>query len=155
MAISASQFNQSYKGGSGLNPDDWNYFRAARNRVNDTYDLGSAQNKYQQSTVRRAYNRSLGDLTRQYARQAVGVPSGFVKAGTLNSGLMQNAWGRFQQDRATSRGNLTGTLDDQLTGYKLALDQLGSQRTQGLAEISWQEAARRAAQAIIDARGGA
>lgn len=127
----------------GLDAAQINYLRTAKRRIKDNYSLGAAQNKYQQSGLRNQYARGKADLKREFARARMQVPSGFAKAGTLNSGLYQNAIKRFGDERTAAFGNLQGQFKDELQGLELGYKQLGQVRDSGYNDVAEEEAARR------------
>jgi hypothetical protein len=140
--------------GSDLNPEDFNYFRTARWRVNDTFNLGNAQNVYQRQVANNDNQRARQNLTRQFGTMRQGLHKGFGSRGLLNSGIWQNRLAQFSQGRQAAYGDLAGEFADQLAGFRLAGQQLESTRTNAQADINVQEAARRAAiRAALDAAG--
>lgn len=129
----------------GLDPQQINYLRTARRRIRDNYALNLAQNKYQRSTLRNQYARGKSDLKREFGQARIELPSAFAGGGTLNSGLYQKAISRFGQEQQSAFGNLRGQFGDEMRGLRLARQQLGTVKRQGLNDIRQEEAARRAA----------
>lgn len=127
-----------------LNPEDFNWFRTERRRVNNNYALGASQNQYAQETAANAYGRDRGSLVQKYAQMREGLPGGYANRGLLNSGVWQKAQTDFatQQDQALT--DQQGAYQDQLGGLKLGMGQLETSRTNGLNDLTDQETARRA-----------
>lgn len=128
-----------------LNPEDFNYFRQSKRRVDQTYRLGMDQNQYQSETIGNAYGRQRGDLVRQFDQMRDRIPGRMARRGLLNSGIAQKAWSDFSSDRARTYNNLLGTRDDQLAGLTLARGQLESTRRNAHDDLKEQETARLAA----------
>lgn len=138
MAFSADPKNQ-------LNPEDFNWFASSRRRVNDTFNLGQAQNQYQQSILGNQFARGLGDTTRQFARMREKMPWAAARRGLMNSGIWTKQLADFGVDKNAAVANLTGQFNDQKFGLQLAGQQLGQVRQSALLDLDDQEAARRAA----------
>lgn len=128
-----------------LNPEDLNWFASSRRRVNDTYNLGLAQNNYQQSVLGNQFARSLGDTTRQFSRMREKMPWAAARRGLMNSGIWNKQLADFGVDKNAAIANLTGQMNDQKFGLQLAQNQLGQIRGSALLDLNDQEAARRAA----------
>lgn len=132
-----------------LDAESLGHFRSARRRVQDTYDLGTAQNNYQRQVAGSQYGRSLGDLTRQFDQIRTKMPWGAARRGMLNSGLYQRQLGEYGADRVRAFSNLRGVYDDQLGGLNLADSQLSSVRTGALNDIEEQQRNRIASVAAM------
>lgn len=128
-----------------LNPEDFNYFRQARRRVDQTYQLGLGQNQYQREVVGNAYGRQRADLVRRFGQMRDRIPGSFARRGMLNSGMHQKAWADFASDRARSYDDLRAQRDDQLAGLTLARNQMESTRRWAVDDLEEQETARLAA----------
>lgn len=128
-----------------LNPDDYTHYQVQRRRINDTYNLGLPQNKWQRSLVRNEYARDKGDLSRQFAEMREQLPGGYAGRGLLNSGIYHRGLADLAGDRSRAFGRLRGGFEDQTFGLDLARQQLGQVRTNARSDIDDMEAARRAA----------
>ena len=137
-----------------LNPEDYNDFRSAKWRIDDTWANGMAQNQYQKEIAGNQYNRSLADLTRQYAQMRERLPGQYAQRGLLNSGIYQSALARFGTERQAATANLAGAYNDTYRGYVMAGTQLEDQRRRATEEVDSQEAARRAAAEALRAAIG-
>lgn len=129
-----------------IDPESGTYFRTQRRRITDTYNLGQAQNLYQQSTAGNTLQRSLGDIAYNYNRMRQNMPWSYAARGVMNSGI----WTKAVADAAESGytrpvANAMGAYQDQMQGLQLALQQMGQVRTSGLSDIEEAERARIAA----------
>lgn len=132
--------------GTTIDPESGNYFRTQRRRITDTYNMGSAQNLYQQATAGNTLQRSIGDIAYNYNQMRQKMPWSFAARGLMNSGV----WQKAVSDAATGGyirpvANATAAYQDQLQGLQLALQQLGQTTTSSLSDIDQAEQARIAA----------
>jgi hypothetical protein len=148
--------NRDYVGpaaGDDMNPEDFNYFRTQKWRINDSYNLGNDQNNYQRSVANNQYGRSKDDLKRQFTQMRDGLSSGFGKRGLMNSGIWQNRLSKFAEGRTAAYGNLAQQFEDQNRGFAMAESQLRKVQTNSQSDLASQEAARRAAIASAITKG--
>lgn len=128
-----------------FNPEDWNYFRQSRRRIDDAYMLALPQNQWEARSQANQFQRAKGDMAEQFARQRVQLPQQFAGRGLLNSGIYQDALSKFGANRSRATANLRQQYEEQRFGTDLARQQLEQTRGNALEDIEWQEAARRAA----------
>lgn len=140
--------------GSSLNADDYNYFQTAKRRVNQTYDLGAAQNQYQRNVLDSDYGNQKAQLAWQYDQMKRQIPGRFAKAGTLNSGLYSNAWDTYRANRNFGTGDMVSRYNQSVQGLDLARNQLLSTKDNALTDVLSQEAARKAAADALRAAAG-
>jgi hypothetical protein len=76
-----------------------------KNRYDFERDAQRAANEYGRFVSQRRFNRGYENLLRGFDRQRDRLPNAFAARGVMNSGIFQNALGRYAQDR------LDGTND--------------------------------------------
>lgn len=139
---------------TGLDADQANYFRTRRRQVNDTYNLGLAQNLNSRQRLRREYGRQRTDLRRQFGDMRMKLPGAFAQGGLLNSGLWQRQLQRYGTERSRALGNLAGQFQDERGSLLLAKRQLGQVRRNAIYDVDQALAARRATAATLRAAAG-
>jgi hypothetical protein len=127
-----------------LDPDSLQFFRSGRRKVDEAYDLGTAQNNYQRQITNSQYQRNLGDLTRQYDKLRTAIPFKYAARGLSNSGLYKEGLTNYGNDRVRAFGNLRGAFDDQNAGFDLADQQLAKVRASAQSDLNEQEQTRMA-----------
>ncbi len=127
-----------------LTADDFTNFQVQRQRVNDTYNLGAAQNQFQKNLLQLQYDQSVGDLKRAYAKGFRGLASPFSRRGLLNSGLYAQGRADYDTNYRTNLENATAMFNQNMSGIDLANSQLGDVKRSSLSEIDMRDAARRA-----------
>jgi len=132
-----------------LSPEDVNYFGTTRRRVNDTFNLGSAQNLYQRQTAQSAFGRTKNNLFTSFARMRDKLPGQYASRGLLNSGLYQKGIADFGQRKNQQIGEVTAQFGEQMAGLDLAERQLGQVRTSASMDVDEQEQSRIAAAASL------
>lgn len=129
-----------------LNPEELNYYSTRRRQITDTYNLGQAQNTYQQGALGRDEQRQIGDLAYQYGQMRDKAPWGYARRGLLNSGIYQKGLTDLAQSGyVRPLNNITGQYQDQLGALQLAQQQLGTIQTGALSDVDEAEKARIAA----------
>lgn len=129
-----------------LNPDELNYYRTRKRQVTDTYNLGQAQNTYQQGALGRQQERSVGNLAYQYGQMRDKLPWGFGARGLLNSGIYQKSLTDLAEGAYLRPLNqMTAEYQDQLGALQLAQQQLGQVQAGALSDVDEAERARIAA----------
>lgn len=127
-----------------LTADDFTNFQVQRQRVNDTYNLGAAQNQYQKNLLQLQYDQSVGDLKRSYAKGFRSLPSQYSRRGLLNSGIYAQGKQDFNTNYNTNLDNMTKMFNQNMGGIDLSNTQLGDVQRSSLSEIDMRDAARRA-----------
>ena len=127
-----------------LTPEDFTSFQVQRQRVNDNYNIGTAQNDYQRSGLQLQYDQSVGDMKRAYAMQLRTLPGSFSKRNLLHSGLYEQAKSDFKTNWQAQQNNASQQFQHAKFGMDLAGTQLGDVRTSSLGEIDFKDSARRA-----------
>jgi hypothetical protein len=129
-----------------LNPEELNYYRTRRRQVTDTYNLGQAQNVYQQGALGRAQERGVGNLAYQYGQMREKLPWGFGRRGLLNSGIYQRGLQQLAEGAYIRPLNeMTAQYQDQLGALQLAQQQLGQVHAGAISDVDEAERARIAA----------
>lgn len=152
--MAANAFSGAYKkaggqAGSGLNPDDFNYFQTAQRRVGQTWALGQQQNDFGVRSADLQNTEALNNLRYKYAQLQRGVATPYARGGLLNSGLYQKGWDDWQAQKNLAYGSQQQNYQNQLAGLSLAKGQLSSEKYNGYTDVAAQKAARRAAAAAI------
>lgn len=125
-----------------LSMDEVGFFGRNRRRVDNTWELGSAQNRFQKQAAGETYAQNLGSLTRQFTQMREKMPYGFARRGTMNSGLWGRALGEYATNRSTAFGNLATNYNRQQAGFRLTDEQLANVKSESHKDIDNQEAMR-------------
>ncbi len=125
-----------------LTSDEGNYFRTRERQVKDTYNIGQAQNTYQQQTGKQQFGRATTDLARKFDQMREQMPWGHARRGTLNSGIWGGDLQRYATDRSTATTNLNAGYQEQLGALQLAQQQLAAIKGGGLLDMEDAKEAR-------------
>ena len=127
-----------------LTADDFTNFQVQRQRVNDTFNLGVAQNQYQRDSLQQQYDQGLAGLKRRYAQGFRSLSSPWSRRGLLNSGLYQRGIKDYEDSYNQQLRDAAETFNQSLAGIDLSNQQLKSVKDASISEIDLRDAARRA-----------
>lgn len=127
-----------------LTADDYNYFQTQRRQIDQQYNLGRAQNKFQRDSARANFDRQKAAATQSWKQRFVDFQSPYAQGGLLNSGIYASGRDRFNTARNAEFGDLLAAYNERAGGLNLADRQLGSVRYNALDDLASQGAARRA-----------
>lgn len=140
------------------------YYDTQRRNVNDSYQMGLAQNAEQKSLSTLSYQQKLSALQDKLNQEQTTMPDTFANRGILHSGIYYwnqanagslGALQQFKVNKATALGNLQsqqGALD---ASYGLKGTQLGTTFQDNMDNINQMSAADQARAAVNDAIAGA
>lgn len=127
-----------------LTADDFTGFQVQRQRVNDSYNIGTTQNAFQRGSLKLNYDQSVGDMKRAYSQQLARLPSSYSKRNLLHSGLYAKAVKDFNEGWDAQKTNASAQYQNQMSGLQIADNQLTQIRNSSNSEIDFRDAARRA-----------
>lgn len=122
---------------------DEGYYEASRRGVNDQYAAQMASNTYAQTLSRQRGQRNLSEMQTGFKRALPGFSSTFAQRGLggggIRSGVMQRSMSNYLGDYTRQYGAAQNDLTESLRQFDLNAAQLGSQRTQSLADLELQK----------------
>lgn len=126
-----------------LSPVDLAAYDQQRQAASSTYGSGLAQLQYQRGVAGQNYGNTQYNLAHQYSLQRAALPGGYARRGLLNSGIYGNALSEADQSQSRALSQASLGYQQQLGGYGINEQNLGSTYTNALANIGAAESARR------------
>jgi len=113
-----------------------------KSRLDFERDAQKAANQYGRFVSQQRFNRGYENMLRGFDMQRDRLPNSFAARGTMNSGIYQNALGRYAQNRYDVTNDALASQREAERGYDMRDSEIDSRWNMGMLDVEQEKQAR-------------